>query len=120
MSASSFGLILFCIAAEIACQICFKTGVLADDATSRDRGFFRAAISPWLLIGIAFWAVEAAAWIVVLEDTPLHVAFPIMSLIYVGIPVASHVLLRERMPPRHWLGAALICGGVALIGLAGN
>lgn len=121
MTLTSLAIIGFCIVAEITRELCFKRGVMTDEASGQDKSFLRMVLtSPWLLLGIVFWGAGLASWIVVLEDTPLHIAFPIMSLVFVGMPAASRIFFRERMAPRQWLGAALICAGVAMIGFMGT
>jgi undecaprenyl phosphate-alpha-L-ara4N flippase subunit ArnE len=121
MTAQSFLLIMFCIVTEIAREICFKIGVDRHEANPSGRNVvLRVILSPWIIAGLVLWAVEIVAWIVVLQTTPLHLAFPIMSLIYVGLPIASQWILNERMTQKHWAGAALICAGVAVIGVMGT
>ncbi len=120
MTWTAFFIIVFCIVTEILRELAFKLGVMADEANPQSKPMILMVLtSPWLMAGIFFWAVEIVAWIVVLQDTPLHIAFPIMSLIYVGLPVASRWVLNERMTGRHWGGALLICAGVAVIGFFG-
>ncbi len=102
-------LILLSILLEIAKQLCFKAGA------HRPEKFYNA----WIWLGIILWAAEVLVWIRVLQLAPLSVAFPMMSLCYAGLPLASRWLLGEQVTPRQWAGIALITLGVAGIGLAG-
>lgn len=115
-----FVLIPFCIIAETFSVLCFKRGVNEDENNPDNTGFIKMIFTkPLLWVGIFLWAAELVAWISVLEHTPLSVAFPLMSLIYVAVPVAGKYLLGEKLPPRHWLATALITIGVALVGSTG-
>jgi len=120
MSASSFALLLFCIVTEMARELCFKRGVDSDEAKEHDTGFVRMVLTtPMLWLGISFWVVEMIAWIIVLGQVKLNIAFPIMSVVYCGVPIASRWLLGESMNRRQWLGAGMITFGVAMVGWSG-
>lgn len=115
-----FVLIPFCILAETGSVLCFKHGVNQDEQNPADVGFIAMILTkPLLWLGIALWGIELVAWIVVLEHTPLSLAYPLMSLIYVAVPLAGKWFLKETLPPRHWLATVLIAAGVALVGSTG-
>lgn len=113
----ALGLLAFCIAAETVQQLSFKTGSARAEAAGR---FVQGvALQPLIWIGVGLWAVESVAWVLVLQRSPLSLAYPVMTLTYATVPLASLALLRERMSGRQMLGAALIFGGVVTVGLAG-
>ena len=117
LSLSILALLGFCIVTEIARELSFKrasTGAQA--STSYVLGL---AKQPLLWLGIAFWAVEVVAWILVLEHAPLSLAYPIMTLTYAGIPLAGALALRERLSRTQMLGAVLVAAGVGCVSLAG-
>ena len=115
-----FILIPFCILAETASVLCFKRGVNEDEANPLDVGFIMMVLTkPILWLGIILWAAELAAWITVLEHTPLSIAYPIMSLIYCTVPLAGKWFLGELLPSRQWMATAMIAAGVALVGSTG-
>ena len=120
MTISTLALLAFCLMTEIARELCFKRAVDTDEKKESHSGLLRmVATTPLLWLGIAFWVAEMTAWILVLERLPLNIAFPEMSLVYSGVPIASHFLLKESVTARHWLGAGVITLGVALVGLTG-
>jgi len=105
-------LIGFCIITEAAHEICFK--IAADNVP-----FTTAIRRPITWIGMSLWLIEITAWTVILENAPLSIAFPIMSLTYVAIVFAGALVLKEKVTKRHAIGALLISAGVACIGATG-
>ena len=110
-------LILLCVAAEITLDLCYKVAVTR--ASRIDDNILTVLRQPLTWAGMALWMVQTLLWVRVLHTVPLTVAFPMMSLVYIGIPLASRFLLKERMGIRHWLAAGLIAGGVALCASGG-
>jgi drug/metabolite transporter (DMT)-like permease len=114
---AALALLAFCIAAETVQQLSFKVGSAKAEGA---RSFVRAVVShPLIWIGIALWVVESIAWVLVLQRSPLSMAFPVMTLSYATVPLAGLVLLRERMTRRQMLGAGLIFSGVLLVAVSG-
>ncbi|NDF12580.1 MAG: permease [Proteobacteria bacterium] len=107
-----FALIMFCVVTEAAREVCFRHA-------AQDTGFVDALKKPMTWLGIAFWAVELVAWVVVLEHVALSVAFPLMALVYVVIVGAGAWIFKEPVNVRHGIGAVLITAGVACVGATG-
>lgn len=105
-------LIGFCILAEMAREVCFKQAAHASSLR-------RALVKPATWVGIAFWAVELFAWMMVLERVPLSIAFPMMALSYVVIVVAGACFFKEHVNLRHAAGVLLITAGVTCVGATG-
>ncbi|TCS04315.1 EamA family transporter [Caulobacter sp. BK020] len=117
LTATSAGLLAFCIVTEIGRELSFK--VASDGADGRADYLVALAVQPMLWAGIVFWFVEMVAWVLVLESTPLGLAFPIMTLTYAGVPLAGTLILNERLTPIQIAGAVLVAGGVTCVGLSG-
>lgn len=115
LSAWTVGLILFCVLAEIGTQLNFKA---AADGARPDRPVASLASQPLLWIGILLWAIEAVAWLLVLEHARLAVAFPIMTLTYAGTPLAAGLVLGEELTRDQKIGAAMIALGVMVVALS--
>ena len=111
----TYGLLLFCVLTDIARELNFKAATL-----SADRRTYVVSLltHPYLWLGIAFWAVEGVAWLLVLESASLAVAFPIMALTYAGTPLAAGLVLGERLTPGQRLGAGLVTAGVLIVSLS--
>ncbi|PDT21223.1 EamA family transporter [Rhizobium hidalgonense] len=106
------GLILFCVLAETAREVCFKQA-------ASDSPVLATLIKPLTWLGIAFWAIELLAWTAVLASVPLTIAFPLMALSYVATVVAGAVIFRENINLRHATGVFLVTAGVACVGATG-
>jgi drug/metabolite transporter (DMT)-like permease len=104
-------LLLGSVACDVAGQLLFKVGTVKAGA---DAGLAQLVVSPWIAGGIAVYALEFVLWFAALSRAPLAMAVPFMALGYVGIVLASRVVLGERVSPRRWFATLLISGGVAL------
>jgi undecaprenyl phosphate-alpha-L-ara4N flippase subunit ArnE len=113
-----FALLSFCIFAEIVREVSFKA---AADRSAPGAGYFGRLLRRHVLwLGLGAWAVELTAWVAVLQRAPLTLAFPIMSLTYAAIPLASAVVLKERLGRSQLAGAALVAAGVVCVGVSGR
>lgn len=115
---SGMALLVFCICAEVAREICFKLGA-SRSAPERDGYFLRVVRTPLIWGGIVLWGLEAVAWVAVLGMLPLSVAFPIATLTYAAVPVTGVLLLRERLSRGQMAGAVLVTTGAVWIGWGG-
>ena len=73
--------------------------------------------SPWLLLAVACLGGGLLLWLCVLRRLDVGIAYPMLSLNFVLVTLLANRLFGERIDARHWLGVALIGGGVALLGL---
>jgi multidrug transporter EmrE-like cation transporter len=113
----ALGLLAFCVATEIARELCFKAA--ADGARDSPNYALGLARRPVLWLGLALWISEAVSLVLVLETVPLSVAYPITNLPYAGIPIAGALLFRERLTRTQIAGALLIAAGVVCVGASG-
>lgn len=114
---AALGLLAFCVAAESIQQLCFKAG--SNRTPPDSHPVVPTLVQPLIWIGVVIWAVEAVAWIFVLQRAPLSLAYPVMTLTYVGIPLGGMLFLHERPSPRQLAGAVLIAAGVTCVSLSG-
>lgn len=73
--------------------------------------------SPWLWLAIAALGAGVLVWLLVLQRLEVGVAYPMLSLNFVLITLIARFVFRETIDRRHWLGVALVMGGVILLGL---
>ncbi len=106
-------------ASEVIGQVLFKRGIDAIDAGEAQFGFGtlrRALSSSTIWWGVAIHVVEFLVWIRILGQLPLSIAFPLESISYITVLLATRVYLKEAVPPRRWVGIGLICAGIAVLG----
>lgn len=46
----------------------------------------------------------------------MGIAYPMLSLNFVLVTLMAHFVFHEHIDGRHWLGVALVIGGVVLLG----
>ncbi|MBS0975576.1 EamA family transporter, partial [Serratia rubidaea] len=56
-------------------------------------------------------------WLAVLQRLPLSQAYPMLSLNFVLVTLASHRVFKESITPRHWCGVVTIVAGIVLMSL---
>jgi len=104
---------MVCVTAETCLELCYK--VASNRAAAGGGGVLTTLREPMTWLGVALWAVESIAWVLVLRTLPLSQAYPAMCLTYLTIPLACRLLLKEGLSARKLWASALIAVGVALI-----
>ncbi|GBR75456.1 transporter EamA family [Candidatus Termititenax persephonae] len=77
--------------------------------------FVRAFTNPWVLAGFIFYFVSSLFWMIVLSRVDLSFAYPLLSLGYAVVLLASFFFFREPVSAVRWLGVLVIMLGVTLI-----
>jgi len=115
MDANTLVLILGAVLCSAAGQLLLKVG--AQDLAGVDRlAFLLAAARDFrVMAGILAYAASTVCWLYVLRVAPLSRAYLLSSLTYVLVPLAGVYVFGEQLRRVHWLGAALIIGGVACL-----
>jgi small multidrug resistance pump len=90
-------------------QLLFKSGAM------RSGDSIRQFIDPLTVAGFAIYACSAALYVVSLRKLPLSIAFPSVSLSYVAVAIAGHVLWHEPLGWPQLAGMLLIVVGVVLL-----
>lgn len=68
----------------------------------------------WL--GVLFYGLAAAFWLLALTVTPLNIAVSISACVYVLVVLLAFFLFNEAIPPARWAGMALVFLGLIIIG----
>ena len=89
-------------------------GQLCQKQATRAGGGQQVAL--WLGLARLMLGGGMAARLVVLQDLPVGVAYPMLSLNFVWVTLAAKIVWHEPVPLRHWLGVGLIIVGVILLG----
>ena len=121
MSAGSLLLVIFAVIAASTGQLMLKHGMQL--ATARAHGsngslVTAAATTPWVLLGLAVFAISAVAWLGALSRVPLNVAYPFNALGYIVILAASVLVLHEHANLLTWAGSLLVVSGLVIVVLS--
>ncbi len=78
--------------------------------------FFRAFTCGTIWIAIGLLLTYFVAYLLVLSWADYSYVQPASSASYVLIALLAHFILRETISPLRWLGVAVICTGVFVVG----
>ncbi len=79
------------------------------------RLFFQVLTTPVLLIGLICFGSSFLLWLVVVSKMELSFAYPMVSLGYLVVVLASWVLFKENLSWLRLAGLLMICMGVSLV-----
>ncbi len=71
--------------------------------------------SPRVWMGAALLALSSGTWILVLRKMQLYLAFTLSSVVHATIPLASWLVLGEKIHATRWTGIALVLAGIWII-----
>jgi len=111
-------LIILAVSLGAVGQIVMKRGMQLYgevDATSVWGQLIPILKVPQVTIGLACYALSAVFWIAVVSQVDLSLAYPMVSLAYVIVFIASWLLLGEQIPPLRLIGLLIIVAGVIVI-----
>ena len=83
------------------------------------RASLAAALSPFVLVGLACYVVSVAVWLLVLSRVEVSFAYPLLSVGYVVVALVGWLVFQEAVSPVRWAGILMICLGVWLITRSG-
>jgi drug/metabolite transporter (DMT)-like permease len=86
--------------------------------TSPWRVVQQLVVNPIFLVAVALYALGFVIWLIVLSKLDLSYAYPILALSYSLVPLLSWWAFGEHISPVRWIGIAIICAGVAVVGLS--
>lgn len=98
-------------------QLLLKRGVTNFSFSSSDiAGVFTSLVSnPFVILGLVSLFFGTIIWLSVLSKAELSYAYPILSLGYIFVALASMFFLNEHLSLVRWLGISTICFGVFLM-----
>ena len=106
---------------DAAGALLLKKGAVSPVATSGFLHFLAVTFhqpplgSAWTWIGIAAYIAGLLIWLYVLRTIPLSIAFPIICVMHVLVPIGAAAVLREHVSARRWIGISLAMLGVLMI-----
>lgn len=90
-------------------QVLFKLGM------RQAANLWSALLSPPVLLGLTCYALSTLCWLQALARLPLGVAYPLLSINFILVPLLAHLFLREPIGPAQLAGSALIIAGVVAL-----
>lgn len=104
------------IACESGGQIATKVGGDQLGQTDFSLQWLHAVLlNPGVWVAIACYIGAFFVWMLILRRSTLSLAFPLSSLVFVAVLLASWLGLNEQISLLHWIGVAVIIGGIALL-----
>ena len=103
------------LASLLSCvgQLCQKQATRPAPVGQRGRHLLT-----WLGLALAMLGLGMLLWLLVLQQIPVSVAYPMLSLNFVWVTLAAWKIWREPVTTRHWLGVGLIITGIFILGSA--
>lgn len=98
-------------------QICLKKGLQAGGGMSLAHGLLpmaRILFQPWVLAGLASYAVSVIVWLAALSMVDVNFAYPFLALGFIANALLAKAFLGEAIPPLRWVALAIIVAGVGL------
>lgn len=113
---ASLALWVLLIAFESGAQISLKVGGDGLSAIPFGVEWLLAAISSVaVMVAVGCYIGSFLTWMLILRSSKLSLAFPLSSLVFVVVLMVSWLGLGENISPLHWLGVAVIIGGIVLL-----
>lgn len=115
-------LVALTVVLTVAGQLLIKSQVMLAGAppdTLRAQGAYLVALlmRPLVLLGLAMAFAAALSWMLVLTRLPLSKAYPFTALSLVLVVACGSWFFAEPASIVRWLGVALVCAGIVLVGL---
>ncbi|MDG2222786.1 MAG: EamA family transporter [Rubripirellula sp.] len=107
------------IALTVYGQLVFKWQLGSQEMpeTSAQKAFFllQQFWNPWILTGFAAAFLAALFWMAAMTKLPISRAYPLMSVAFVAVTIASAFLLDEPIAPTKLAGVLLLIPSLALV-----
>lgn len=99
-------------------QLLMKKGMMIFGTFPASQLLFKIIpmfLNPWVFFGFFCFGLSSIFWLVVLSRLELSLVYPMVSVAYVLVAVASWVFFKENLSFIRWLGIGVIIFGVYLI-----
>lgn len=105
--------LIFASLLSVCGQLCQKQATRPVPSGRRKRH-----ITQWIGLALTNLGLAMLLWLVVLQNIPVGIAYPMLSLNFVWVTLAAWKIWREPVATRHWLGVGLIIAGIFILGSA--
>lgn len=114
-------LVLICIFAGAAAQICFKCGMSNIDKIDNfdnllnPETIINIATNSYIIVGALLYGIAFILWLGALSTLDISYMYPLLSLGYVITAIFAFLFIRENITLLRWLGILLIFAGSFLV-----
>jgi multidrug transporter EmrE-like cation transporter len=120
VNAAAFSLVLTGVLLNAVAQLLLKAGTnrIGEFAFTMENLVpvgLRVAASPFVLGGLACYAVSVVVWIMALSRVPVSIAYPMLSIGYIVNAGAAWILFGESLTAQKLIGIGFIIVGVWLV-----
>ena len=122
MTARSLILVVISVLLGVLGQLLLKMGLTQVGSLDFEgglEGLVRVGIRVFsnlkVIGGFAAYGISSLFWIAVLSKINLSLAYPMLALNYVLVPLAAWFFLGDQIPALRWLGMGVIIVGVVII-----
>lgn len=100
-----------------ASELMLKKGASATANSGTTAGWLgiAALASWWTWAGIVSYILSFLSWLHVLRYIPLSIAFPLINVVHVLVPLGALLFLHEPVSPKRWAGIGLVVLGILAI-----
>jgi len=109
--------VLCCALFVTASVVCLKKGV--DDTQNLHITLswleMQALVSGWIWAGILCFIISFVFWLKVLKVLPLNIAFNLVNIEHIFVPLASYLFLGETISSMRAVGIGIVLLGVWVI-----
>ena len=102
----------------VAGQLLMKRGMMLFGAFPVSQLLYKLVpmlLNPFVFFGLACFGASAVFWLVVLSRLELSLVYPMVSVAYILVALASMIFFKENVTLMRWLGILVIMMGVFLI-----
>jgi multidrug transporter EmrE-like cation transporter len=120
VNAAAFSLVLTGVLLNAVAQLLLKAGTnrIGEFAFTLENLVpvgLKVAASPFVLGGLACYAVSVVVWIMALSRVPVSIAYPMLSIGYIVNAGAAWILFGESLTAQKLVGIGFIIVGVWLV-----
>ena len=113
-------LLLICVFLGVSAQLLLKSGVDSsgfqiDDSNNIISKLIGVILTPNVFVGFILYGLAALAWLIVLSRFELSYAYPMLAMMYMIIPFAASLFLKEEINSMQWIGIMIISVGVLIV-----
>ena len=124
MSGIAWTLILLGVALNASAQLLLKAGTNAVGTFEFSVAnavpiALKLGLNPFIVGGMACYAVSLVVWIMGLSRAPVSIAYPMLSLGYVANAIVAYLWLGESVTPMRLVGIGVIIVGVYIVARSG-